>query len=139
MPTLTKKMTLSLSAAALALAGGTAFAAHHGGQHGPDADGDKIVTQAEHDAHGDKMFARFDANGDGTINAADREARRSERFAKMDANGDGEVTQAEMAAGNMSYVARDGDKARITLKDGRDIPASRSYIPALKHAGLLPR
>lgn len=36
-------------------------------------------------------------------------------------------------------VTREGDKARIRLKDGRDIPASRSYIPALKEAGLLPR
>ncbi|MCV2891483.1 LytTR family transcriptional regulator [Lentibacter sp. XHP0401] len=44
-----------------------------------------------------------------------------------------------VALAQIEKVTREGDKARITLKDGRDIPASRSYIPALKEAGLLPR
>ncbi len=44
-----------------------------------------------------------------------------------------------VALGQIASVTREGDKARITLSDGRDIPASRSYIPALKDAGLLPR
>ena len=44
-----------------------------------------------------------------------------------------------VAFGHIASVTRTGDKARITLKDGRDIPASRSYIPTLKDAGLLPR
>lgn len=44
-----------------------------------------------------------------------------------------------VAFDQIESVTREGDKARITLKDGRDIPASRSYIPALKEAGLLPR
>ncbi len=44
-----------------------------------------------------------------------------------------------VALDQVASVTREGDKARITLKDGRDIPASRSYIPALKDAGLLPK
>lgn len=44
-----------------------------------------------------------------------------------------------VAFDQVESVTREGDKARITLKDGRDIPAARSYIPALKEAGLLPR
>lgn len=44
-----------------------------------------------------------------------------------------------VALNQIASVTREGDKARITLKDGRDIPASRSYIPTLKDAGLLPR
>lgn len=44
-----------------------------------------------------------------------------------------------VAFDQIERVTREGDKARITLKDGRDIPAARSYIPALKEAGLLPR
>ncbi|MBU2980855.1 LytTR family transcriptional regulator [Lentibacter algarum] len=44
-----------------------------------------------------------------------------------------------VAFAQISNVTREGDKARIALKDGRDIPASRSYIPALKQAGLLPQ
>ncbi len=35
-------------------------------------------------------------------------------------------------------VNRDGPRANVRLSDGRDIPASRTYVPALKEAGLLP-
>ncbi len=34
---------------------------------------------------------------------------------------------------------RSGDRAILTMSDGRDIPVSRSYIPAIKDAGLLPK
>jgi hypothetical protein len=36
-------------------------------------------------------------------------------------------------------VRREGDRAILTMSHGGDIPASRSHIGALKHAGLLPR
>lgn len=36
-------------------------------------------------------------------------------------------------------VRRDGARAIVTLTDGRDIPVSRTYVPAIKKAGLLPR
>lgn len=34
---------------------------------------------------------------------------------------------------------RDGARAVLTMVDGRDIPVSRTYVPAIKEAGLLPR
>ncbi|PWK61186.1 LytTR family DNA-binding domain-containing protein [Roseicyclus mahoneyensis] len=36
-------------------------------------------------------------------------------------------------------VRRDGDRAILEMTVGGDIPASRSHIPALREAGLLPR
>jgi hypothetical protein len=94
-----RKLTLTLSAAALAIgASGAAFADHHGGKRGPDANGDGNVTLEEARTHSAKMFERADADGNGVIDRADRAAKQAERFAKMDANGDGEVTQAEMQA-----------------------------------------
>lgn len=101
-----RKLTLTLSAAALALAGGATVAYSQDGRHGPDADGDGAVTRAEASAHAAQMFARLDVNSDGAINAADREARKAERFAKLDADGNGEVTQAEMKAAHEARRAR---------------------------------
>lgn len=43
-----------------------------------------------------------------------------------------------VATAAVTSVRRDGAKAVLTLKNGREIPASRSYISALKEAGLLP-
>ncbi|MDG3040547.1 LytTR family DNA-binding domain-containing protein [Roseicyclus marinus] len=36
-------------------------------------------------------------------------------------------------------VRREGDRAILTMTTGRDIPASRSHMTALRNAGLLPR
>ena len=36
-------------------------------------------------------------------------------------------------------VRREGDRAVLQMTAGGDIPASRSHIPALREAGLLPR
>ena len=44
-----------------------------------------------------------------------------------------------VATSQVKSVRRDGAKAILTLSDGRDLPASRTYIPALKDAGLLPK
>lgn len=38
----------------------------------------------------------------------------------------------------VTQAKRDGARAILTLTDGREVPASRTYIPALKEAGLLP-
>jgi len=43
-----------------------------------------------------------------------------------------------VALAAISSAKRDGAKAILTLKDGREIPVSRTYIPALKEAGVLP-
>lgn len=94
-----KKITLALSAAALALTGGTfVLAAQDKTRPDPDTNSDGQVTLAEMQAHGDAMFARMDVNGDGTINAADREARHAAKFAAADTDKDGELSQAEMQA-----------------------------------------
>lgn len=44
-----------------------------------------------------------------------------------------------VALSAIASARRDGAKAVLTLTDGREIPASRTYVPALKEAGVLPR
>ena len=44
-----------------------------------------------------------------------------------------------IAAEQVSACRRKGDRAVLTMTDGTEIPASRSYIPALREAGLLER
>jgi len=43
-----------------------------------------------------------------------------------------------VARDQIASVKRTGDRAIMTLKTGAEIPASRTYIPALRDAGLLP-
>lgn len=43
-----------------------------------------------------------------------------------------------VATDHVASARREGARAVLTLSDGRDIPASRTYVPALKEAGLLP-
>lgn len=42
-----------------------------------------------------------------------------------------------VARSQIASVHRDGAKALLHLSDGREIPVSRTYVPALKEAGLL--
>jgi len=44
-----------------------------------------------------------------------------------------------IALDEVTAVNRAGDRAIITMSNGGEIPASRSYIPALRDAGLLPK
>ncbi|MEP5154942.1 LytTR family DNA-binding domain-containing protein [Planktotalea sp.] len=44
-----------------------------------------------------------------------------------------------VAVQHITSVKRDGDRAILTLSDGRDLPASRSNIKLLKERALLPR
>ena len=44
-----------------------------------------------------------------------------------------------VATGAVRAARRDGDRAVLEMSVGGDIPASRSHIPALRAAGLLPR
>ncbi len=113
-----RKLTLTLSAAALELAGSTAAVAdHHGDRKGPDADGDGVVTLEEMQAMSGKMFEHMDANHDGVLDQSDREAhmadrmehradRHAEFFAKADTNGDGELSPDEMKAAHEARQAR---------------------------------
>lgn len=43
-----------------------------------------------------------------------------------------------VATGEVTAARRDGARAILTMSDGRDIPVSRTYVPAVKEAGLLP-
>lgn len=44
-----------------------------------------------------------------------------------------------VALDQVQSAKRSGDRAILTMSDGRDIPVSRSYVPAIKQAGLLPK
>ncbi len=44
-----------------------------------------------------------------------------------------------VVTGAVKSARRDGARAVLTMVDGRDIPVSRTYIPAIREAGLLPR
>lgn len=100
-----KRLTTGLALAALAafgVAGGAAYADHHGGRHSPDANGDGIVTKDEMQAHSAQMFTRMDANGDGKLDAADREARReahrTQMYDRLDADNNGQISRQEFMA-----------------------------------------
>ncbi len=43
-----------------------------------------------------------------------------------------------VATGEVATARREGAKAVLTMSDGRDIPVSRTYVQAVKDAGLLP-
>ena len=44
-----------------------------------------------------------------------------------------------VATDQVTAARRDGARAILTMSDGRDIPVSRTYVPAIKEAGLLSR
>jgi DNA-binding LytR/AlgR family response regulator len=44
-----------------------------------------------------------------------------------------------VALDQIATTRRDGDRAILTLRDGREVPVSRANLPALRQAGLLPR
>lgn len=96
-----KKLTLGLSAAALALAGTVALAQSHDmGKMDPMAG--KTVTKAEAQTMAVQMFDKMDANRDGKLDSADREAHRAQRmeehFAKLDADKSGSISRDEFNA-----------------------------------------
>ncbi|MBA4165136.1 MAG: hypothetical protein C0510_11010 [Erythrobacter sp.] len=104
-----KKSVLGLSIAVLALgASAIALADHHGGDKGPDADGDGVITLKEVTAHSTERFKRMDTDGNGVIDAADHAERKAGHFARIDADGNGEVSKAEMEA---AHEARRAERA----------------------------
>lgn len=44
-----------------------------------------------------------------------------------------------VALDQIAKVDRVGDRAILTMSDGSEVPVSRSYIPALRDAGIIPR
>lgn len=96
------------SAAALALAGGAAYAqAPANVGNGPARGADMTREQVQQRTAA--LFERMDANKDGVLNAADREARKAQRderraeraqarFDRLDADKDGAISRAEFNA-----------------------------------------
>lgn len=108
-----RKLTLTLSAAALAftgVVGGVAYAAPGAG--GPGGfDRDAPVTRAQAETRANAMFDRMDFNKDGKLDQADREARKAARFDKMDANKDGSISRDEFTAKRERPARPDGAQA----------------------------
>lgn len=89
-----KKLTLGISAIALALAG-AAIAAE---APTPPAAPDKVLTRAEAKTRAEEAFAKLDINHDGKLDKADRTARIGEHFDKIDTNHDGTISRDEFIA-----------------------------------------
>jgi Ca2+-binding EF-hand superfamily protein len=77
---MTKKMILSLAAAAAIAGGLTAYAAQASGGSG------------RHHGH---FFERMDSDGSGAISLTEAQEMAKKRFQRMDANGDGVITEAD--------------------------------------------
>lgn len=92
-----RKITLALSAAALAIAGAAFAQPGTPPAGGPNAD-KSPPTRTEMSKHLDEMFAELDANKDGKLDAKDREARETERFAQLDKDGNGSLSLKEFSA-----------------------------------------
>ena len=129
-----KKLTLGLSAAAIALSGAAALA-----QVGPmagmkmDPMGDKTVTRAEAQAMATQMFEKMDATHDGKLDQADREAHRAERRAKMfdqfDTDKNGAISREEFMAAHKDG-GKDGGKGGWGRAGGKDHDG-----PGMGHGG----
>ncbi|VWX53351.1 EF-hand domain-containing protein [Novosphingobium sp. 9U] len=119
-----KTIAMGLSAAALVLAGGGAYAAQVQAQNARwgDTDGNGVLTRAEAQAQAATRFAKLDQNKDGKLDQADRqlahEARKTQMFERLDTNKDGQITKAEFMADRgpgdrghrMAMRGGDGDK-----------------------------
>lgn len=98
------KISVGLSAAALAIAGAACAQSPAAPPGGSERDRPEARTQtrAEAQARAEAMFARLDVNKDGKLDRADREARRQERrsalFDRLDADKDGAISKVEFMA-----------------------------------------
>ena len=101
-----KKTILTLGAATLAIAG----VAHAQDQGPRQAGADRVLTKADYDARGAKMWQQLDVNGDGVVDEADHKIHAAERFAKADTDGNGELTQAEMKAAREAQRAERAER-----------------------------
>ena len=112
-----KKLTLAISAAALAFAGAgfAAYAAEADGHRMMGAMADKTLTRTEASAHASAMFDKLDVNRDGKIDPADRTARQIERFKKVDSDGNGAISQAEFLA---AQARKSGERGMGPNRDG---------------------
>lgn len=100
-----KIIALPLAAAALAGAGGIAYAQ---AERGP------AMARAEVEQRSAERFARMDANDDGVLDQGDRAARRKAAFERIDADKNGAIDFAEFSAQREARAERrGGDGARM--------------------------
>lgn len=92
-----KKVSLAITAAALAI-GGIAYAQMPEGRANIDADGDGVITRAEAQSGATAMFAKMDANQDGKLDQSDREAMRGKMFDMLDTDKNGSISRQEFTA-----------------------------------------
>jgi len=104
-----KKLALTISVAALALAG-AAYAMPEGPMNDPM--GASTITRAEAEAKARAMFDKLDINHDGKLDRADREAHQADQFKKMDTDGNGVISSAEFAAAHDRGPGKDGAEPR---------------------------
>ncbi|MCB1681521.1 MAG: EF-hand domain-containing protein [Rhodospirillales bacterium] len=88
------KKLLMLSALALVMTAGSAFAGPGEGGDGPR----HMKKGPRHEKMLEKMFEKNDKDGDGTISLEEFQQSNEERFKAMDADGDGKVTKEEAKA-----------------------------------------
>ena len=86
--------------AALALASGTAWAAHH--------ESDEARGKSPHAGYHGKRFEKRDTDGNGEISKAEWLTASEERFKKADHDGNGSVTRDEMKAAHQKMRERLG-------------------------------
>lgn len=103
-----RTLSLTLSAAALAIGSAAIAQPGQGGPRGHDAG---PVTRAEVQTRSAEHFARMDVDGDGFLTPADREAHRARMIARADTDGDGTLSEAERSAARETRAARHGDQA----------------------------
>lgn len=124
---------LTLGATLLAV---PVLAAPGGGPNG-EADGNRVVTRAEAQAHATQMFARLDANGDGKLDATDRAAKRTEMqakaFERIDTDKDGSISKAEWDQHAADRAARHGERGE--KRADADAPGDNPHHGKRGHRG----
>ena len=93
------KKLLMLSAAALVLSAGGAFA-----ERGEGGDGPGHHKGERHEKRMEKMFDKKDIDGDGAISQDEHNKASDEWFKEMDADGDGKVTTT-IGSGTGGYAS----------------------------------
>ena len=119
-----RKLTLTLSAAALAL-GGAAAVVHAQPADAPQAQRGRMapsgpMDRATAETRAQAAFARMDANGDGKLDQTDRAEMKAKMkgkaFDRLDTDNDGKVTREEFTAARDKMRGQGGKRGKG--KDG---------------------
>ncbi len=137
------KITLGMSAAALAIGGVACAQAPATPSPARERGPERTETRAEAQARAEEMFARLDVNKDGKLDRADRDARRQQMreamFDQLDTNNDGSISKAEFLADRGPEGDRgprpDGERMRDMPPppEGANMAGPESDGPARDH------